>query len=122
MESHKRLKDLRDALWQAAIESTAPSSEEPIDPYSKFPDEIAAELASAGFLSDAEARAIISFLDQYSPDDEENPIVQPAELPDDLDTHLTAIIAKLRSIRLAGDQDIGGLGPGGGEGHAVQKP
>ena len=116
MEPEKRLKDLRDALWQAAIESTAPPSGELIDPYSKHPEEIAAELASSGLLDDAEARVVISVLDQYSPD--ENP-TDAGELPDDLDSELTTIIAKLRSIRLAGDQDTGGLGPGGGESHAA---
>ena len=121
MESEKRLKDLRDALWQAAIESTARPADETLDPYSKLPQEIAAELASSGLLRDAEARVVISFLDQYSPDDEENPIVETGDLPDDLDSQLTAIIAKLRSVRLAGDQDIGGLGPGGGESHVVEE-
>ena len=119
MEPEKRLKDLRDALWQAAIESTAPASGDAIDPYSKLPGEIAAELASTGFLDDAEARLLIAFLDQYSPDDELPPINHSGELPDDLDSQLAAIIAKLRSIRLAGDQDTGGLGPGGGESHAA---
>jgi len=116
MEPGKRLKDIRDALWQAAIESRVPTAEAPIDPYSKNLDELAAGLARIGVISDSEAWVIISFLDRYSPDESR---VESEKLRDDVDSQLAAVVAKLRSVRLAGDRDIGGLGPGGGESNVM---
>lgn len=117
MQSDHRLKDLRDALWQAMIEMKPQGKELPADPYSQPLDEVAASLAEAGAIRTDDARLVTGFLDRYDPVEGDLP---PEDLPDDVDTGLCRIIAELRSLRGSGDRDIGGLGPGGGEDKVIE--
>jgi hypothetical protein len=121
MNSAKRLKDLRDALWQAAIELKRPAGEITVDPYQQPLDELAEDLAAHQVLTDREAKIIIDFLNRFDPVEEVDEGTVSEEIPDDLDTELAAIAAELRSLRRTGDRDVGAWGPGGGEQNVVQE-
>lgn len=91
------LKDLRDALWQAAIENEGVTThQETADPYSVPLDEITGTLATSGALSDADAKSIIALLDHFDPDDGYSVV---DEVPDSLANEAARIIAQLRSLR-----------------------
>jgi hypothetical protein len=97
MQSQEKLKDLRDALWQATIETKARFGETTGDPYSQPLDEVAAHLGATGAISDHDAGLIIAFLQKYDPGDQD---LVSVEIPDNVDTELSRIIAQLRSVRL----------------------
>jgi hypothetical protein len=108
MNSTKLLKDLRDALWHARMESRVNPTDDIQDAYTIPLDELTAQLSSAGLLSDTEARLVIGFLDEFD-DPDEDP--SPREVPDDVATEISRITAELRSARLAGNRDVQGFGP-----------
>ena len=108
MNSTKLLKDLRDALWHARMESRIDPTGGVQDAYTIPLDEVTAQLSTAGALSDTEARLIICFLDEFD-DADEDP--SPREVPDDVATEVSRITAELRSARMAGDRDVQGFGP-----------
>ena len=102
MQADKRLKDLRDALWQAMIEVKRPADETVGDPYNLRPDVLAADLARHQVITGEDASRIGRFLEQYDPGEEGEP--HPAELPDEMDTGIARIVANLRSWRADGDR------------------
>src|SRR5688572_14493966 len=103
MEPTKLLKDLRDGLWQASIErqastekSDSSGADEPGETYELPTTEVAENLRACGFLTEAETRTVVDFLDRFDPGDD---VPGESEVPDTLATEITRITAELRSAR-----------------------
>jgi hypothetical protein len=107
MDSPKLLKNLRDGLWQAAIELKRPSEECHNDSYEIPLDKIVADLAAHGVLVGNESTRVIEFLNRFAPVDADAP---SADVPDDLAGDIARITAELRSVREQSDRDLGGFG------------
>lgn len=96
MQSFQKLKDLRDALWQATIETKIRFGEESVDPYSRPLPDIVTRLEQRRILTTSDALLIAAFLRDYDLDD---PSQLHKAISDDTDTELSRIIALLRSVR-----------------------
>lgn len=113
MEPTKLLKDLRDGLWQASIErqasieSGSPPGDQPGETYELPVGEVAENLRACGFLTEAETRTVVDFLDRFDPEDD---VPKENEVPDAVATEITRITAELRSARGQRDRDVGGFG------------
>ena len=110
MDVAEKLKDLRDALWQASIETSSGTPEGSSDPYSQPLEQLVETLRKNGSISADDAAFVTSFLDRYEeiPAGRSDPSVEDAS-----DTRLSGIIAALRSLRLTSVQDPEGRGKEG---------